>query len=70
MSENNNIEKSWACVKNGKVELVIIWDGLEDWPPSVTYEMVELPERSAVGPNWDYIEGEFVDNRPQPTDTE
>jgi hypothetical protein len=28
--------------------------------------MVELADDSPVGPDWDYVDGEFVDNRPQP----
>jgi hypothetical protein len=26
--------------------------------------MVELPDDSPVGPDWDYSNGNFVDNRP------
>jgi hypothetical protein len=66
MPNNSEIEKRWACVKNGKVEMVIIWDGVQNWPPAKDYTMVELPDDSPVGPEWDYVGGEFVDNRPQP----
>jgi hypothetical protein len=66
MPNNSNIEKRWACVKEGKVQQVIIWDGVQDWPPSKDYQMIELPEGSPAGLDWDYIDGEFVDNRPQP----
>ena len=66
MPNNSEIEKRWACVKDGKVDMVIIWDGQQTWPPAESYEMVELPDDSPVGPDWDYVDGEFVDNRPQP----
>jgi hypothetical protein len=64
MPNNSEIEKRWACVKDGKVEMVIIWDGVQNWPPSETYTMVELADDSPVGPDWDYVDGEFEDNRP------
>jgi hypothetical protein len=70
MPNNNNVEKRWACVEDGKVETVIIWDGVQNWPPAETYIMVELPEGSPVGPDWDYVDGEFIDNRPQDEDDE
>jgi hypothetical protein len=60
MTEN----KRWACIKEGKVELVILWNGVDSWPPSQDYTMVELDDDSPVGPQWDYTNGEFVDNRP------
>jgi hypothetical protein len=66
MPNNSQIEKRWACVKDGKVEQVIIWDGVQEWPPAKDYTMVELADDSPVGPDWDYVGGEFVDNRPQP----
>lgn len=67
MPNNSEIEKRWACVKDGKVEMVIIWDGVQEWPPANTYTMVELVEGSRAGIGWDYIDGEFVDNRPVET---
>ena len=64
MPNNSDVEKRWACVKDGKVDMVIIWDGVQEWPPADTYTMVELADDSPVGPEWDYVGGEFVDNRP------
>jgi len=58
------VEKRWACVKDGKVHMVIIWDGVQEWPPANDYTMVELPDGLPVGPDWDYVDGDFVDNRP------
>jgi hypothetical protein len=60
MAEN----KRWACIKANKVEMVIIWDGSATWSPADDYTMVELPDTSPVGPDWDYSNGNFVDNRP------
>jgi hypothetical protein len=67
MPNNSNIEKRWACVKDGKVEQVVIWDGVQEWPPADDYEMVELVDGSPAGIDWDYVDGEFVDNRPVET---
>jgi hypothetical protein len=64
MTEN----KRWACIKDGKVELVIVWNGEDSWPPAEDYTMVELPDDSSVGPEWDYANGEFVDSRPVETE--
>lgn len=64
MPNNSEIEKRWACVENGKVDMVIVWDGVQEWAPSKTYTMVELPDDSPVGPDWDYANGEFVNNQP------
>jgi hypothetical protein len=60
--------KSWACIKDGKVEMVILWNGQDSWPPAEDYTMVELVDDSPVGPEWDYANGEFVDNRPVETE--
>lgn len=64
MPNNSEIEKRWACVLDGKVDMVIVWDGVQEWAPSKTYTMVELPDGSPVGPGWDYDGKKFVDNRP------
>ena len=66
MAANTQLkERFWACVKDGKVEQAIVWDGVQEWPPAEQYTMVELPDGSPVGIGWDYVDGEFVDNRPQ-----
>jgi hypothetical protein len=57
-------EKKWACIKDGKVEMVVIWDGIQEWSPSENYEMIELETDSFVGVDWDYNNGKFTDNRP------
>jgi hypothetical protein len=43
---------------------VIIWDGVQNWPPAADYTMIELADDSSAGIGWDYVDGEFVDNRP------
>lgn len=58
----------WACVSDGKVVSVVRWDGVSDWPPSKDYTMVDLTAYPNVGIGWDYVDGEFVDNRPEPED--
>lgn len=65
MPNNSEIEKRWACVKEGKVEMVIVWDGVQDWPPANAYTMVELVDGSTAGIGWDYVDGKFIDSRPQ-----
>jgi hypothetical protein len=52
----------YALIENGKVTAVIVWDGVS--PYKTQAEKIALPEDSPVGPNWDYINGEFIDNRP------
>jgi len=68
MITNSENVKRWACVKDGKVDMVIIWDGVQNWPPAEDYEMVELADDSPVGKDWDYVDGEFEDNRPVEVD--
>ena len=54
--------KSMAHIVDGKVVNVSLWDGLTQWEP--VEEIVEIPEGVTAGIGWDYIDGEFVDNRP------
>jgi hypothetical protein len=64
MPNNSEVEKRWACVKDGKVDQVIIWDGVQKWAPAESYTMVALPDDSLVSSGWDYKKGKFEDNRP------
>jgi hypothetical protein len=59
-SEN---DKKYALVQEGKVINIVIWDGESEFNPEG--DLVELPEVSSVEIDWDYIDGEFVDNRPK-----
>ena len=65
-----NSEKRWACIEDGLVDMVVIWDGVTEWPPAEDYVMVELPDDSPVGPGWDYDGKKFADNRPVEVDDE
>jgi hypothetical protein len=56
--------KTYAQIINNKVVNVSLWDGESEWNPDE--ELVEIPEGVNAGIDWDYINGEFVDNRPQP----
>lgn len=56
--------KLMAHIVDGKVVNVSVWDGQTSWTPAE--QVVEIPEGITAGIGWDYIGGEFVDNRPQP----
>jgi hypothetical protein len=56
--------KSYALVIEDKVVNVCLWDGETDWTPEG--EVVLIPESSSAGIGWDYIDNEFIDNRPAP----
>jgi hypothetical protein len=53
--------KTYAHIVDGKVVNVSLWD---QEPEDET--LVEIPEGSSAGIDWDYTDGEFVDNRPVP----
>ena len=54
--------KTYAHIVDGKVVNVSLWDGVTPWTP--VEEVVEIPEGVIAGIDWDYIDGEFEDNRP------
>ena len=56
--------KNMAHIVDGVVVNVSLWDGKTKWTPAE--EIVEIPEGVSAGIDWDYIDGDFVDNRPQP----
>ena len=66
----------YAHVQDGVVVNVSLWDGVTDYTPPEGVTMVPLPftvddegeRRYQGGIGWDYIDGEFVDNRPEPED--
>jgi len=62
IEESDNI-KTYAHIIDGKVVNVSLWDGEAPYTPDE--ELVEIPEGTPAGIDWDYIDGEFVDNRPQ-----
>jgi hypothetical protein len=64
--------KAYAHVIDGKVVNMSVWDGVQDYTPPDGATMVETPHyldedgepRATVGIGWDYVDGEFIDNRP------
>jgi hypothetical protein len=72
--------KYMAHIVQGKVVNVSLWGGKSEWSPNE--EVIEIPtekyvnnlgdncERPLAGIDWDYIDGKFVDNRPQDEDDE
>lgn len=71
MTELDNL-RGYAHVVDGKVVNVSVWDGVQPYDPGDGVEMVPLPYttdddgtiRYTGGIGWDYVDGEFVDNRP------
>jgi hypothetical protein len=61
-SEQTNNLKTYAHIVEGKVVNVSLW---VETPKDNT--LIEIPKGSFAGIDWDYIDGEFVDNRPKPT---
>jgi hypothetical protein len=53
---------NYAHIVDGKVVNVSLWD--EETPYTPDEELVKIPEGSTAGIDWDYIDGEFIDNRP------
>jgi hypothetical protein len=51
--------KTYAHILDGKVVNVSLW---AETPEDKT--LVEIPEGTTAGIDWDYIDGEFIDNRP------
>jgi hypothetical protein len=64
--------KVYAHVLDGKVVNMSVWDGVQAYTPPDGATMVPLPtwtdedgvERHIGGIGWDYVDGEFIDNRP------
>jgi hypothetical protein len=54
--------KTFAEIVDNKVVNVVLWDGVAPFDPGM--ELVEIPDGIHAGIGWDYIDGEFVDNRP------
>ena len=56
--------KKMAHIVDGKVVNVSLWGGETPWTPAE--QVIEIPEGTTAGIGWDYVDGWFVDNRPQP----
>ena len=54
--------KTFAHIVEGKVVNLSVWNGESDWTPD--QEVVEISEGLQAAIGWDYIDGQFVDNRP------
>jgi hypothetical protein len=54
------MKKSYAHIKDNKVINTIVWDGESE----LSYADELVPLNGNAGIDWDYIDGEFVDNRP------
>jgi hypothetical protein len=54
----------YALIADDKVINVILWDGSTDWSPPTGTEVVSLAGLDEVAIDWDYVDGQFVDNRP------
>jgi hypothetical protein len=61
IDEPDNL-KTYAHIVDGKVVNVSLWDGVTLWEP--LEQIVEISEGVTAGIGWDYVDGEFVDNRP------
>ena len=63
MTEQENL-KNYAHIIEGKVVNVSIWDGKSLF--TTDEELIEIPEGEIAGIGWDYSDGKFIDNRPNP----
>lgn len=59
-----NSNAIWAVVINGIVQNTVVWDQSGSWSPPDGAEIVPIPDESGVCVGWDYVDGEFFDNRP------
>ena len=57
-------EAVWAVIDGGLVVNTVVWDGESDWTPPEGTTLVSLADHPHVGIGWDFVDGEFVDNRP------
>jgi GH25 family lysozyme M1 (1,4-beta-N-acetylmuramidase) len=58
--------KNYAHIFENKIVNVSVWDG--ETPYATNEELVVIPEDSKAGIGWDYIDGNFTDNRPKSTE--
>jgi len=52
---------NYAHIKDNKVINVIVWDGESEL--SYANELVLLTDNAGI--DWDYVDGQFIDNRPK-----
>ena len=61
---------TYAVVTDGTVTNVVVWDGDTPWTPPAGSEAVRVEEGVPAGIGWEYLDGEFVDNRPPEVEVE
>jgi hypothetical protein len=54
----------YAVIDGSLVVNTVVWDGVSDWSPPQGSTLVSLSDHPYVGIGWDYVDGQFVDNRP------
>jgi hypothetical protein len=65
MSKKKTTEPcNYAVIEDTHVVNMVVWDGVTEWSPPDGDELVCIKDFPHVGIGWDYIDGEFVDNRP------
>lgn len=57
-------EQAYAVISGNKVVNVVMWDGERAFNPGEGLILVAL--NGSGGIDWDYVDGQFVDNRPKP----
>ena len=60
------VKQLWAVIEGNAVINTVLWDGESKWSPPEGAMLVSLSDHPHVGIGWEYVNGEFVDNRPQP----
>jgi hypothetical protein len=60
------VKQLWAVIEGNTVINTVLWDGESKWSQPEGAMLVSLSDRPHVGIGWEYVNGEFVDNRPQP----
>ena len=58
----------WAVIEGDSIVNVVVWDGQSDWSPPEGMTLASLADHPHAGIGWDYVDGEFVDNRPDDDD--
>jgi hypothetical protein len=62
-----NTQAHYAIIQGGKITNVVEWDGKSEYNPGGDLiKITGLSPEPGIG--WDYVDGKFVDNRPQDDD--